>query len=57
MEIIQLSQKILYTLNFMFKTYLEEFYTDLSSNSVKNPLPVIKCVSEYNANLRDIKIS
>jgi hypothetical protein len=30
----------------MFKTYLEEFYTDVSSNSVKNPLPVIKCVSE-----------
>jgi hypothetical protein len=30
----------------MFKTYLEEFYTDLSSNSVKNPLPAIKCVSE-----------
>jgi hypothetical protein len=31
----------------MFKIYPEEFYTDLSSNSVKNPLPVIKCVSEY----------
>ena len=31
----------------MFKTYPEEFYTDLSSNSVKNPLLVIKCVSEY----------
>jgi hypothetical protein len=48
MEIIQLSQKILYSLNFIFKTYPEKFYIDLSSNNVKNPLPVIKCVSEYN---------
>ena len=54
MELIQLSQKILYTLNFMFKTYPEEFYTDLSSNSVKNPLPVIKCVSEYVSVLRPL---
>ena len=42
----------------MCKTYLEEFYTDLSSNSVKNPLPVIKCVSEYkNIAFKFIKIS
>jgi hypothetical protein len=52
MEITQRSQKILYTLNFIFKTYPEKFYTDLSSNSVKNPLPVIKCVSEQASNSR-----